>query len=585
MYKNKKLSRSACDSLKALPLGLDYHLISRNVGLAPYFREHLRQELKEWVKEQTKPDGTPYNLYTDGLKIYTTIDSKMQKYAEESVSAHMKALQASFDQHWEGKKPWGDDAVIERAKKKTKRYQTLKKAGYSEAEINKSFRKKVPMTIFDWEKGNVQKDISPLDSLRFYYALLNTGFLAMNPKNGEIKAWVGGTNFKYFQYDHVKSKRQVGSTFKPIVYTKALQLGYLPCDYFYNRLVTYTEWNDWEPRNSDGDYGGLLSMMGGLTNSVNTITVDLIMKTGIPEVVELAQQFGIESNVPEMPSIALGTPNISLFEMIQVYGTFANKGIHNKPKYLLRVEDTNGNLIADYAPDETESDTTRVLSEDHAYIMTKMLQKVVDEGTGRRLRWKYGLDNQIAGKTGTTQSHADGWFMGFTPNIVAGAWVGADDPKVHFRDISLGQGANTALPIWGEFMQRVYKDPEYEAMALDTFADPEYVFYADLDCKPRITESEYYVMQNPPEVIEEVIVDVKPNTPSTTPTIGGKPPRPGGGKGTLRPPPRPGKSNTKPPRPGTTIKDLEKEKKKKEKEARKAKRKKNRKNFFKNLFD
>ncbi len=580
MVNYKKLRRETCDSLKALPLGLDYHLISRNVGLAPYFRDHVRQELVEWVKNQKKPDGTSYNLYTDGLKIHTTLNSSMQKYAEEAVATHMASLQKSFDTHWKGKKPWGDDAVIERAKKKSERYTSMKKAGYLEKEIDKVFNTAIPMTIFDWEKGQVEKEVSPLDSLKFYYCLLNTGFLVMEPQTGKIKAWVGGTNFKYFQYDHVKSKRQVGSTFKPIVYAEGLKQGYVPCDYFYNRQVVYTEWDDWAPKNSDGIYGGMLSMKGGLTNSVNSITVDMIMKTGIPEVVSLAKEFGIESDVPELPSIALGTANISLFEMIQVYGTLANKGKHNRPQYILKIEDTNGNLIADFTPEknEPELDTIRVLSEEHAYMMTKMLENVIDEGTGRRLRFKYGFEGSIAGKTGTTQSHADGWFMGYTPNLVAGAWVGADDPKIHFRDISLGQGANMALPIWAEFMQRVYKDPKFTMMELDTFAEPEFGVFAELECPPKITESEYIAMQNPSEEIEGI---PQAPQPPVNINVGVRPPRPRPGGGVVKPPSRPGKPNgPKPPLPPRP-----KSKKELEREKKKAERKKKRKEFFKGLFD
>ncbi len=585
-----KISRKAGDILKESPLNLNYHLISRNFGLAPYFREHIRLELRDWVAQQKKPDGTPYNLYTDGLKIHTTIHSKMQKFAEEAVSTHMKSLQEAFDSHWKGNKPWGDDSLIEMEKKKTDRYKKMKAAGYSEKEINKSFNTPVMMTLFDWEEGQVQKKVTPLDSLKFYFCLLNTGFLAAEPQTGKIKAWVGGTNFRYFQYDHVKSKRQVGSTFKPIVYATGLSQGYTPCDYFYNRLVTYTEWDDWEPQNSDGVYGGMLSMMGGLTNSVNTITVDMIMKTGIPEVVEMAKSLGIESEIPEYPSIALGTANISLFEMIQVYATFANKGIHSKPKYLLKIEDAKGNLIGEFIPkdmEELEQDTTQVLSEEDAIVMTKMLENVVNEGTGRRLRFKYGFEGDIAGKTGTTQLHADGWFMGYTPNMVAGAWVGGENPRIHFRDISLGQGANMALPIWAEFMKRVYAEPEFSMMEMDTFPEPSIDLMVEMTCPPKITENEYIAMQNPdpePEVIVPDPTDPKDITIIKNPTRPGGLVRPGsegGGKGTIKTPSKPSRPG-KPVRPGTKSKrELEKEAKRKRKEEKKKKRR----SFFKDLFD
>ncbi len=497
MVNYNKLKKENLDSLQNLKLEINYYLLTHNVGLAPYFREHLKKELKEWCKQHLKSDGTPYNLFTDGLKIHTTINSKMQTYAEIAVKKHLANLQKAFDNHWKNSKPWGDDKIIEKAKKKTKRYKALKKAGFTEKEISNNFNQKIEMTIFDWKKGEVQKKVSPLDSLKFYYALLNTGFLAMDPINGKIKAWVGGTNFKYFKYDHVKSKRQVGSTFKPIVYATALQEGYQACDYFYNRQVIYSEYDDWAPKNSDGKYGGMLSMEGGLTHSVNSITVDIIMKTGMKKVIELAQKMGIKSTIPEVPSIALGTADISLFEMIQVYGTLANQGIKTSPKYLLKIEDAHGNIIGDFIPklDEIEQDTSHVLSKDEARIITKMLESVVDSGTAKRLRWKYNLHTNIAGKTGTTQSQADGWFMGYTPHVVAGAWVGAEDPKVHFRDISLGQGANMALPIWAEFMKQVYQDKEFKWMQNDTFPHLTFEQELALQCAHKISEEEYELLK------------------------------------------------------------------------------------------
>jgi penicillin-binding protein 1A len=564
-----KLEQSVSDSLKKRPMKINYHLISTNVGLAPYFREHLRAELKEWISQYSKPDGTPYNLYTDGLKIRTTINSRMQRHAEQAVKVHLKDLQKSFDDHWKGGKPWGSDKMIEKAKKKTRRYKTLKAGGASEATINKSFNKKRKMTIFQWGKGDVVRTRSPLDSLRYYYCLLNTGFLVMEPQTGKIQAWVGGSNFKYFKYDHVKSKRQVGSTFKPIVYATALKQGYQACDYFYNRNTIYSDYDDWEPKNSNGEYGGMLSMEGGLMNSVNAITVDVIMRTGVEDVINLAQQMGVKSHIPEVPSIALGTANISLFEMTQVYATLANGGVHTKPKYILRVEDSEGRLIDNFLPttkEEIANDTTRVMTKEQAMVMTHILQSVVDKGTARRLRFKYEFTNDIAGKTGTTQSHADGWFIGYTPKLVGGVWVGADDPGVHFRDISLGQGANMALPIWAEFMKRVYADSKFKKMESDTFYMSEDMAW-QLQCPNKITEEEFYFFQNQHKLHDEIVVEEAIYVESEVPEFSAK-----------------GEDKKKPEK-NLSAKDKEKARKKKEREKKRDKRKEKRKDFFKKFFD
>ncbi len=578
MLTYEKINQSTYDSLSQVPLDIDYNLISTNEGLAPYFREHLRAELKEWIATQKKPDGTAYDLYTDGLKIRTTIHSKMQAYAEEAVREHLTALQKSFDNHWKDGKPWGDDRVIDKAMKRTRRYKILKEEGKTDSQIKKNFNEPVSMSILDWEKGAVEKEMSPLDSLRYYYCLLNTGFLVMEPSTGAIRAWVGGSNYKYFKYDHVKSKRQVGSTFKPLVYATALQKGYQPCDYFYNRNTIYTDYDNWEPRNSDGVYGGLLSMEGGLMNSVNTITVDLIMRTGTRDVINLAQKMGIKSHIPDVPSIALGSADISLYEMLQVYGTLSNKGMHVKPKYLVSVEDANGNLIGEFLPKteaEMAADTTRVLSEHEALIMTDILRSVVDSGTAKRLRWKYDFRNQIAGKTGTTQAQADGWFMGYTPNLVAGVWVGAEDPKVHFRDISLGQGANMALPIWAEFMKRVYKDPEFKSMEKDTFQTlPEEIAW-NMECPPKITEEEYYYLQNQ-FVIQDTYITYDDSSSFDVQDIFDVPDRIFNEK-----PQRNTNRRTK----EEARKEREKALKKANKARKRAERKKKRKKFFDNLFN
>ena len=487
MKKYKYITPSEFDSLSQIPLDVDYHGENRSQGLATHFREFVRRLVEEDLTYYKKSDGSDYNLYTDGLKIYTTIDSRMQQYAETAMTSHLAKLQKDFDNHWKGKKPWGDDNVIAKEVKKSRRYKRLKERGSSDEEIKKSFDQPAKMTVFSW-KGDMEKEMTPLDSIKYYFCMLNAGFMAMQPQTGNIKAWIGGTNYKYFQYDHViQAKRQVGSTFKPIVYTAALRDGIRPCDYVNNRLVVYSDYEDWRPENSDGIYGGAYSLRGALTKSVNSVAVDLIMRTGIDTVRHLAQQMGITSDIPQAPAIALGAVDVSLFDMIKVYGTLANKGLRPEPQFLLRVEDSEGNIIIDYT-DENDDPLERVLEEDYAIIMTNMMQSVVDSGTARRLRVTYNLHNDIAGKTGTTQSHADGWFIGFTPNLVAGAWVGGESPKIHFRSISLGQGANTALPIFGKFMQSVYRDSKFKTLQDAEFDELDFGTLIEMDCPPFLEE-------------------------------------------------------------------------------------------------
>ncbi|MEM6967039.1 MAG: transglycosylase domain-containing protein, partial [Bacteroidota bacterium] len=487
MKKYNYLSQAEFDSLKNIPLQVDYHAESSNQGLATHFREFIRRQAEEDLKYYEKPDGGEYDLYTDGLKIFTTIDSRMQKYAEDAMTSHLAKLQKDFDKHWKGKKPWGEESVILKEMKKSRRYQMLKAKGESDDAIKKIFEQKTKMTIFSWD-GEKLVDMSPLDSVKHYFKMLNAGFMAMDPRTGNIKAWIGGSNYKYFQYDHViQAKRQVGSTFKPIVYAAALRSGIRPCEYVNNRLVTYTDYEDWKPENSDGKYGGAYSLRGGLSKSVNSVAVDLIMRTGVDTVRHLAQRMGVTSEIPKAPAIALGAVDVSLFDMIKVYGTLANGGLRPEPQFLLRIEDSEGNIIIDYE-NEDKAPLERALENDYATIMTNMMQSVVDSGTARRLRVTYNLQNDIAGKTGTTQSHADGWFIGFTPNLVAGAWVGGASPKVRFRTISLGQGANTALPIFGKFMRDLYKDSEFKKMQTARFAELDFSTLLEMDCPPYFEE-------------------------------------------------------------------------------------------------
>ncbi|MBX0331927.1 transglycosylase domain-containing protein [Pontibacter sp. HSC-14F20] len=467
MARYNYLTPQQADSLKKIPLKLNYRYITHNDGVAPYFREQLRQELVQWAATQRKQNGQPYNLYTDGLKIYTTIDSRMQRHAEQAVRKKMAQLQQKFDVHWKGRIPWGSDAsVIQLAMQRSERYKKLKTGGADETEILENFRQPVNMQVFNW-KGSTTKPMTPMDSLQYYQRFLNTGLLSMEPATGYVRAWVGGINHHAFKYDHVRSRRQVGSTFKPFVYAAALEKGIKPCDYFPNELTTYPEYEDWSPRNSNGQYGGEYTMRGALAQSVNTISAHLILETGVDRTVALAKRMGIQQDLPRVPSLALGTADLSLLEMVSAYSAFANGGYKTAPIYIKRIEDRQSRVIHQH---RSGSGTKRVLSRDNAAVMLHLLQGVVEEGSAARLRTEYGLRMDIAGKTGTSQEHADGWFIGITPELVTGVWVGAESPKVRFRTISEGQGSRTAMPVWGEYMRRVAQDKDFASLRIGRFA-------------------------------------------------------------------------------------------------------------------
>ena len=482
MEKYGFLYQSQLDSLQELPLNIDYTLTTHNEGIATYFREHLRNELLEWCEKNTDENGEHYNLYTDGLKIYTTIDPRLQKLAEKAVNDHMKQLQAIFNEHWKNSRPWSNNNTsLISAIHKTERYRNLKSQGLSETEIQTVFKEPQTMKIFTWE-GEKEVEMSPLDSIKHYLYFLNAGFMAMDPSNGAVLAWVGGINHKYFKYDHVNigTKRQVGSIFKPVVYAAALENGVKPCDFVSSRRVTYTNFDDWTPGNADENYGGYYSVQGALTHSVNTVSVKVLKRTKIENAVRMAHKMGIESEVPEVPSIALGTPNLSLYEMVGAYSCFVNGGEVVKPGYLTRIETYEGKLLAEFTP---EIKNQRAMSKRTAELMLQMLRQVVDRGTAQRLRTTYKLPNDMAGKTGTTQSHADGWFIGLTPELVAGVWVGNDDPNLHFRTITYGQGAAMALPVWGLFMQQLNQADEFKSISRARFSSIAYPLDELLDCE------------------------------------------------------------------------------------------------------
>ena len=490
LAKYEYIDETQRDSLAALPLVTDYVRESVSAGLATYFREEVRKESKKILEELDVEDE--YNLYSSGLKIYTTLDARLQKYAEQSMKSHLSKLQNTYDEHWKGMSNLSASDIqpfIERSQ----RYKRMIAAGASTKAINDAFDEVHEMEIFDWADESKKVKLSPRDSIKHYVNLLNTGFLAADPKTGNILAWVGGISHQHIQYDHVKSKRPVGSTFKPFVYANALQQGQDPCEYIPNRLVTYTQYKDWRPENADGDYNGVYTMEGGLTKSVNSISVSLIDKHGIDNTIVLAKKMGIQSDIPEVPSIALGTAELPLYEMVNAYIPFANNGYTQELKYLLRIEDKHGKVIYSAAEKEDLTGPTQVLDSLTNELVVRMMQSVIDNGTGRRLRGTYGLTGQIAGKTGTTQNHSDGWFIGYTPDIVAGVWVGGASPKVRFRSLNLGAGGNMALPIWGGFMQRTLRDKEFRAWQNSQFTPLPDSILQQINCAPYLEEMPVFV--------------------------------------------------------------------------------------------
>ena len=406
MHKYGYLTTAEADSLQRLPLGLNFSPLNHNEGIATHFREHLRLELKKILADYRKPNGMAYNIYTDGLKIYTTLDANMQAYAEKAVQQHMAQLQKDFFKHLGNKPAWENDTVLVMAVRQSPRYRRLRAEGVEEAAIDSIFQMPIAMTIFDWEKGEIERIMSPLDSIRYYLSILNAGFMAMEPQTGSVKAWVGGIEHKYFKYDHVTSRRQVGSTFKPIVYATAISRGIAPCSYTGNYLRTYPQYQYWTPKNADSKYGGLYSMEGALINSVNTISVQMALRAGPIYVAKMAQELGISGDVPGVPAIALGAHEASLKDMVTVYSTFANRGKRPELRYIQRIETARGRVI--YQNWIDRSSWKQPLTVDQADMINEMLQSAVDNGTGRRLRYRYQFTNEIAGKTGTSQNHSAG---------------------------------------------------------------------------------------------------------------------------------------------------------------------------------
>jgi len=519
MYKYEFLTKHKYDSLVRIPLKVNYKVQDHNVGLGTYFRETLRQiliapkpepryyftrdlyvedslqwannPLYGWCNKNLKPDGTPYNIYRDGLKIYTTINSRMQQFAEEAVVLHLgKNLQLEFDyeQKHLGNRLFDPKvtneqikSIILHAMKQTERYRSLRNKGVSDDSIYAIFNTKARMTIFTW-KGEMDTTMTPLDSIKHYKRFFRAGFMAMNPHNGFIKAYVGGPNYKHFKYDQVlQGKRQVGSTIKPFLYTLAMQEGYSPCYKVPNVPQTFAEGDStWTPRNSGSSKydGKMVTLKWGLANSVNNISAWLIKQFTPQAVADIIKKMGVSSKIQAVNSVMLGTSEIPLYEMVGAYSTLANKGVHVEPLMVTKIEDKNGNVLESFSPQKNEA-----ISEQTAYLMINLLEGVVNNGTGMSLRYHYELPGPIAGKTGTTQNHADGWFMGMLPNLVTGTWVGAEDRSVHFQGIHLGQGAAMALPIYALFLEKVYKDARLGISPNDQWEKPLVEKYFNTDCE------------------------------------------------------------------------------------------------------
>lgn len=495
MVRSNFLEPEAKDLLVQKPLVLDFRPESHKEGTATYFREYLRDFMKTWVKNNKKADGTEYNIYSDGLKIYTTIDSRMQRYAEDAVEMHLSNLQEEFFIQSKKNKnaPFlklsetETESLMKRAMKTSERWRIMKAQGKSEDEIIKSFEVPTDMRIFSWQ-GEKDTLMTPMDSIRYYKHFLQSGVMAMEPQTGHVKVWVGGINYKHFQYDHVgQGARQVGSTFKPFVYATAIdQMNMSPCDTLLDAPFTMPKGRhnigaEWSPKNSDNKFKGMVTLKSALASSINTISAKLIDQVGPKAVVDMTHNLGVRSEIPLQPSIALGAVEITVHDMVAAYSTFANQGIYIKPQIITRIEDKNGNVLYEVIPQSHD-----VLSEEIAYAVVKLLEGVTEGGSGTRLRTgknnspaykrvtghPYQFTNPIAGKTGTTQNQSDGWFMGMVPNLVTGVWVGNDDRAARFSTITYGQGATMALPIWGIFMKKCYEDPKLN-VSKEAFLKPK----------------------------------------------------------------------------------------------------------------
>ena len=510
MEKAGYLTAAERDSISLIPIELSYQVLDHNSGIAPYFRDMLRRVMnaKEpkrssystyedyvadsllwaddglygWLNKNFKPDGSRYDLDRDGLRIHTTINYKMQQYAEEAVAEHLGLdLQKAFFRDLSKKRnaPFSNDIdaktrdrVMKQARRWSDRYRNMKASGASEQEILKSFGEPVKMRVFSWNaKGHIDTVMTPDDSIRYYKSILRAAFIAMEPNTGEIKAYVGGPNYRYFKYDNARQgKRQVGSTIKPFLYTLAMQEGMSPCDKVVNVPQTFIIGDTtWTPKSTDRDewIGRTVTLKWGLTKSSNNISAYLIKRFGPEAIVEMCHKMGVQSFLDPVPSLCAGPADLSLYEMVGAYNTYPSRGVHVDPIFVTRIEDNMGNVLSEFNARKREA-----ISEQTAYLMVNLMQGVVNDGTATRLRWKYGIKGELAGKTGTTNDQADGWFIGYTPKLTGGVWVGAEDRQVHFESLALGGGSNMALPVWGIFMNKVLKDGTLGISEQDKFIAP-----------------------------------------------------------------------------------------------------------------
>lgn len=471
MAKYDYLTAKEAQSFKQKPIVLSYHKLTHHDGIAPYFRQIVEQEVKSVCKDLVKPNGEHYNIYKDGLRIYTTLDVKMQEYAEAAVEEHLTELQKEFiDQRkYKDGSIWNEyQKYLDMAIKSTPRYRYLKDEGYSHEQIMGDMKTPVKMTVFAWNKDQeIDTTMSPVDSVKYMKMMLQAGFMAMDPFTGEVKAWVGGINHTYYQYDHVNknTRRQVGSTIKPLLYCLAVDNGFSPCGIVSTEPQSFPTIEYYDAGGSDK---GPLTMKSALAGSINNAALYLIKQVGINAFAEFIEKCGVEAKIDKVPSLALGVPDISLFEMLQAYTMFPTGGTNVEPLYITKIEDKDGNVLKSYVPKQKE-----LINKHTAFKMVRMMQGVADFGTAKRLRYRYKIESEIGGKTGTTNNQADAWFMGYTPQILAGAWVGCDDRYLRFGSTRLGQGAAAALPIWAYFMKRVYADKSTGINVDAKFEEPE----------------------------------------------------------------------------------------------------------------
>lgn len=488
MEKYGYLRPEEASKIIATDFELNYQYYAPNQGLAPYFRAEIKKQLDSILQRDKfkKPDGETYNIFQDGLKIYTTLDNTMQRYAENAMRDHMAELQNLYEKAYGQNAPWlKNKSAFIASKKRLTKYKALKALNVTEKNIEDSLTKPEEKELFSWD-GNTVKSISTLDSLEYYLKILNSGLVSIEPSTGAVRAYVGGIDYRFFQYDHVsQSKRQVGSTFKPIVYTAALEAGMKPCTYFSAKAITYTDYDNWTPTNaSKTDNDDLnYSVENALSNSINTIAVKVLYETGIDNVITQARAMGIISEMDKVPSIALGSSNLSLIELAKAYTSFVNGSKPSTPVFITKIESKEGHVIASYNDLNPNQTTPKAFSDDTRQVMLEFLKATVNNGTAQRLRSAYHFNNDIAGKTGTTQDNKDGWFVGIMPSLITVTWVGNDNQQIGFSNTSIGQGANSALPIFAKYLQQLNKDPKYNQLTRASFEKPSDDVIQSLDCE------------------------------------------------------------------------------------------------------